>query len=192
MNSKTNEILYDIIHIASQAILADDEAIKSQAMADIVDALASAIPSDRVAARGGARALPNAANRTKILSINGYSTVIAKADVCGREFYAEADYEIMTDKRHDESEGFVASVFEDKEDGIYQLARIEFEEDCGSNAVMRMLRGVLLGISSHYGHSRRKRANKRNRLALTADRELAATVARQMDDDDLAQQIENA
>jgi len=176
--NKMNEILNDVIHTASQAIISDDEKIKRQAMADIVDALASVIPAERVAARGGARALPNAANRTKIRSINGYSTVIAKADVCGRKFYAEAEYEEKNDERHDESEGFVASVFEDKgEDGISFLARIEFDDKCGSNAIMKMLCGVLRGISSHYGHRRRLLANKRNSLALTFERELAATVA---------------
>jgi len=42
---------------------------------------------------------------------------------------------------------------------------------------MKMLCGVLRGISSHYGHRRRLLANKRNSLALTFERELAATVA---------------
>jgi len=192
MNSKTNEILNDVIHTASQAILCENESIKLQAIGDIVDALACVIPTER-SARGadptderadGRGRSPNAPLKTKIRSINGCMTVIAKTDLCGRKFYAEAE------KR---AEYYVARVYEDRgADGIYDICRIDFADHCGSNAVMQMLRGVLIGISSHYGHKARLRANKRNRLALTVERELAATVARQMDDDDLAQRIENA
>lgn len=105
---------------------------------------------------------------TKISSINGYKVVVAKADVCGRKFYAEAE--------HNE-EYYFANVYEDRGAfGTKHICHIDFAEHCGSNAVMHILCGVLGGISSHYGKRRRRLFNKRNRLDLSIDREIAATV----------------
>jgi len=130
---------------------------------------------------------------SKIRSINGYTNVIAKANVLGRLFYADGEYVIDNDKRHDRCDGFVVNVIEDKgEEGIQQLARIEFDDYCGSCAVVKMMRGFLAGVSSYYGNRRRRAAKKNALLAQEINRELAATVARQNDDDELAQLIENA
>jgi len=153
MNTQYNEIFGEVLHMASQAMVADDVNVKRAAIGDIVDALASVIPSERAGGHAGRVTLP----RTKIRAINLHLNVVAKANVMGRKFYAEAEYN---------EEYYVAHVYEDRgEDGINDVCRIDFEDHCGGNAVMKILRGILIGISSHYGHMRRKRANKRAREA---------------------------
>jgi len=46
MNEKINDVLNDVIHTASQAIIAEDEAIKLQALGDIVHAVSTLVPRD--------------------------------------------------------------------------------------------------------------------------------------------------
>ena len=91
-------------------------------------------------------------------------------------------------------EGFVATVTRTFEDGTTKpFCKIDFA-DAGSVVCEKMLWGVVKCVMSYYGHRARIHANRRAAkiAALSPDAELAATVARQQDDDDLAQRIENA
>lgn len=91
-------------------------------------------------------------------------------------------------------EGYVATVTRTFEDGTTKpFCKIDFA-DAGSVVCEKMLWGVVKSVMSYYGHRARIHANRRAAkiAALSPDAELAATVARQQGDDDLAQQMENA
>lgn len=91
-------------------------------------------------------------------------------------------------------EGYVATVTRTDTDGTTKpVCKIDFA-NAGSVVCEKLLWCIVNCLKSYYGHRARNRANRHLRkiAALSPAAELAATVARQQGDDDLAQRLENA
>lgn len=118
MNTKTNDILNDIIHLASQAIITDDEAIKKQELGDIHAAIASLMPVDH----GDASAV---AERHALPSKGGYSKYLTVADGVKLARFSNEHWVKLIAKRQ-AKQGNPAAVFEiyvDKEENFAQVFR---------------------------------------------------------------------
>jgi len=228
--NKINELIGEIIHIACQAELMDDEQIKRQALGDIADALASVVPVDYVRLARGASPTDGRACRpatadgracrpataadgkdvvyrtpqpivdffqsemqrleawkARKIHWHAFST---KVDVTamGRTNHNGKVYEIRILKRNDPkaSTEFYCAV------NGYTI--MEGTCHCKSWMAKRMLESAMQAMVNYKARNRRMKrlADKRRAGILTPEEEVSATVARQMDDDDLAEQIENA
>lgn len=230
MNSKTNEILNDIIHTASQAILAEDEAVKRQALGDISCAIASLVPTESVVYRTPKHIvdfiyetcnvpfadqtdpafLKKVAEKFKLVErsseLKGIEKFLTAADGVKFVRFAGKDETRLVARRKGTC-GNKNTIFEIRVDHKEDLATVTRDgvimfdiqgETIGHSFVEKLAISAMHRYFKENRMTNEKKKRKRARIAaeragiLTPEQELAETVERQKDDDDLAQRLENA
>lgn len=156
--SKTNEILGEIVHLASAAILITDEAVKRQALGDIAAAIASVCPIDyaSVASTPSSTHPPvcgKGVDRGAAFRVaKTPQTVVFDITLStGRKVSAELEAE-ATDHQ---TQAFLY-------DGEKPVCQITFFNQYQSRSYSyKIVRKALNGLMSKVGHNRRVRANRK-------------------------------
>lgn len=178
-----NSHLTEIFHLASEALVAADEAVKRQAIGDISCAIASILPVDHAAGGKPAPRRPGGCpgRKTAHRAIAWCEGYVCSCERQGRKLVGEVERE---------SDEWRGRIFDGDE------VILEVSSACrGKNLVSVAMRGAMHEMCMCLTHMRRYRQNRaarRRAVALSPEAELAATVARQESDDELAQRLENA
>jgi len=190
MNSKTKETILDMAHILHQALITDDDAIAQQALGDVADALASLLPLEVAApvpSPSSATGAVGAASEDRGSTDARCTFHLARAGAYGIVTLFDTDGVRLLQARIEKHTDTYSTVHVYKAgDNIESCVTILVTG--GFDRAKRVAQWAMRGLMSSIGHKRRIKDNRRKRI----ERELAATVARQMDDDDLAQRLENA
>ena len=193
--SKYNDILSDIVHVATQAMLCDDDNVRRVALGDIAAALASILPVDHAertvapSRQGAPHYLDFCGMQMAALGGPGQSTTIIGKRAFANPTNPVQIFEIKVHRRNG-IYGCVAKCTENDE--LLFTLESEVRFDLTKVMAVKCLRALLTERTKTNARHHRQEKRKRRAAALSPSAELAATVARQQDDEDLAQRIENA